>query len=312
MRPRRGRAPRGDPGSRDRHRDRQHRDAVQRAEPALHQLDADRSRATPTSWSRCTEDHAPTAEYVRRLRLELPKRFPGVLFTFIPADIVSQTLNFGLPAPIDIQVIGRNLEANRGFASALMTRLANVPGLTDLRVHQAFNQPQLHFVSDRTLAAQSGFTQRELASNLLISLSGSGQTTPTFWLNPTTGVQYAVATQTPQYQITSLQGLGAIQVTGASGARPQLLDALDGHSAGRGHGGRVALQRAADDRHLRRGAGPRPRRRVARHRAHPRRGAREAAARLPVDGARPDRDDADVVLRPAGRAWPSRSSWSTC
>jgi multidrug efflux pump subunit AcrB len=173
-----------------------------------------------------TEDHGPTAEYIRRLRLELPRRFPSVMFTFIPADIVSQTLNFGLPAPVDIQVVGRNLEANRNFASGLLTRLATVPGLTDLRVHQVFNQPQLHLVSDRTLAAQAGFTQRELASNLLISLSGSSQTTPTFWLNPTTGVSYSVATQTPQYQITSLQGLGTIPVTGASGARPQLLESL--------------------------------------------------------------------------------------
>jgi multidrug efflux pump subunit AcrB len=172
------------------------------------------------------EGHGSTAEYVRRLRLELPRRFPGVMFTFIPADIVSQTLNFGLPAPVDIQVVGRNLQANRTFASDLMARLAQVPGLTDLRVHQAFNQPQLHFESDRTLAAQAGFTQRELASNLLISLSGSMQTTPTFWLNPATGVSYSVATQTPQHRLTSLQNLGAIQVTGASGARPQLLDGL--------------------------------------------------------------------------------------
>ena len=179
-------------------------------------------------------DHGPTAEYVRRLRLELPKRFPGVMFTFIPADIVSQTLNFGLPAPIDIQVVGRNLQANRSFAADLLTKLALVPGLTDLRVHQVFNQPQLHFVSDRTLAAQAGYTQRELASNLLISLSGSGQTTPTFWLNPATGVSYSVATQTPQYQISSLQGLGTIPVTGASGARPQLLEGLTTRSRGAG------------------------------------------------------------------------------
>jgi multidrug efflux pump subunit AcrB len=181
-----------------------------------------------------TADHRPTAEYVRRLRLELPKRFPGAMFTFIPADIVSQTLNFGLPAPIDIQVVGRNLEANRNFAAGLLTKLARVPGLTDLRVHQVFNQPQLHFVSDRTLAAQAGYTQRELASNLLISLSGSGQTTPTFWLNPATGVSYSVATQTPQYQISSLQGLGTIPVTGASGARPQLLEGLTTLSRGAG------------------------------------------------------------------------------
>jgi multidrug efflux pump subunit AcrB len=149
--------------------------------------------------------------------------FPGVLFSFIPADIVSQILSFGLPAPIDVQVIGRNLEANRRFASSLLERLALVPGITDLRVHQAFNQPQLHLESDRTRAAQLGFTQREVASNLLISLSGSSQTTPTFWLNPATGVSYSVATMTPQHRTGSLQGLANIPVTGASGARPQTL-----------------------------------------------------------------------------------------
>jgi multidrug efflux pump subunit AcrB len=179
-------------------------------------------------------DHGPTAEYVRQLRLELPKRFPGVLFTFLPADIVSQTLNFGLPAPIDIQVVGRNLEANRAFAASLLSRLAAVPGLTDLRVHQAFNQPQLHLNADRTMVAQAGLTQREVASNLLISLSGSGQTTPTFWLNPATGVSYSVATQMPQYQIASLQGLGTIPVTGAGGGRPQLMEGLTSLTRGAG------------------------------------------------------------------------------
>jgi multidrug efflux pump subunit AcrB len=172
------------------------------------------------------EGHQPTADYVRRLRLSLGRQFPGVQFTFIPADIVSQILSFGLPAPIDVQVVGRDLDANRKFAAALRDRLAKVPGLVDLRVHQAFNQPQLHLTTDRTLAAQTGFTQREVATNLLISLSGSGQTTPTFWLNPGTGVSYSVATQAPQYQVDSLQALGNIPVAGASGARPQVLQAL--------------------------------------------------------------------------------------
>jgi multidrug efflux pump subunit AcrB len=180
------------------------------------------------------EGHGSTAEYIRRLRLELPRRFPGTLFTFLPADIVSQTLNFGLPAPIDIQVVGRNLEANRAFAATLMTRLAKIPGLTDLRVHQAFNQPQLHLASDRTMAAQAGLTQREVASNLLIALSGSGQTTPTYWLNPATGVSYSVATQMPQYRVSSLQGLGTIPVTGAAGGRPQLMEGLTSLRRGAG------------------------------------------------------------------------------
>jgi multidrug efflux pump subunit AcrB len=180
------------------------------------------------------ENHHPTFGYTRALRLELGRRFPGVQFTFIPADIVSQILSFGLPAPIDVQVVGRDLDANRQFAAALRDKLSQVSGLVDLRVHQAFNQPQLHLSADRTLVAETGFSQRDVATNLLISLSGSAQTTPTFWLNPSTGVSYSVATQTPQYQIDSLQALGNIPVAGVPGARPQLLDGLTSLQRGAG------------------------------------------------------------------------------
>ena len=168
--------------------------------------------------------HRPTAEYIHDLRMSLPKRFPGVTFSFVPADIVTQILNFGLPAPIDIQVVGRDIQANRAFAGRLVSRLARVPGIADLRVQQEFNQPRLHLDVDRTRAAQLGLTQRDVATNLLISLSGSSQTTPTWWLNPTTGVSYAVATQTPQYRVASLQDLGNIPMTGA--ARGQTLQGL--------------------------------------------------------------------------------------
>ncbi len=181
-----------------------------------------------------TEDHHPTADYIRDLRLSLARRFPGVQFTFIPADMVSQILSFGLPAPIDIQVVGRDLEANRRFAAALRDRLSQVPGLVDFRVHQVFNQPQLRLTTDRTLAAETGFTQRDVATNLLISLSGSFQTTPSFWLNPTSGVSYSVATQAPQMQIDSLQALGNIPVTGSSGASPQVLQGLTALKRGAG------------------------------------------------------------------------------
>ena len=157
-----------------------------------------------------SENHHPTAGYIHELRLRLAREFPGVQFSFIPADIVTQILNFGLPAPIDIQVVGRDMEANRRFASNLLARLRGIPGLVDLRVHQAFNQPELRVDVDRTRAAEIGLTQRDVASNLLISLSGSGQTTPTFWLNPATGVNYAVAMQTPQYRQDSLEALGNI------------------------------------------------------------------------------------------------------
>jgi multidrug efflux pump subunit AcrB len=170
--------------------------------------------------------HRPTEQYVHDLRLKLVSEFPGVLFSFIPADIVTQILNFGLPAPIDVQVIGRNIEGNRRFASALARRLATVPGMVDVRVHQAFDQPLLHLDVDRTRAVQTGFTQRDVANNLLISLSGSGQTTPTFWLNPATGVSYTIATQTPQYLVDSLQDIGNIPVAGSAGGQPQVLEAL--------------------------------------------------------------------------------------
>jgi multidrug efflux pump subunit AcrB len=180
------------------------------------------------------ENHHPTVGYTRALRLELGRRFPGVQFTFIPADIVSQILSFGLPAPIDVQVVGRDIDANRAFAARLRDTLSQVPGLVDLRVHQAFNQPQIHLRSDRTMVAETGFSQREVATSLLISLSGSFQTTPTFWLNPATGVSYSVATQAPQYQIDSLQALGNIPVGGVSGARPQLLQGLTAMERGAG------------------------------------------------------------------------------
>jgi multidrug efflux pump subunit AcrB len=170
------------------------------------------------------DGHRPTAEYIHDLRMSLPQRFPGVTFSFVPADIVTQILNFGLPAPIDIQVVGRNIPANRVFASRLVSKLAQVPGIADLRVQQEFNQPRLHLSVDRTRAAQIGLTQRDVATNLLISLSGSSQTTPTWWLNPNTGVSYAVATQTPQYSMTSLQDLGNIPMTDA--ARGQTLQGL--------------------------------------------------------------------------------------
>jgi CzcA family heavy metal efflux pump len=173
-----------------------------------------------------TEHHRPTDDYLHDLRLVLARQYPGVLFSVIPADIVTQILNFGLPSPIDIQVVGRNLEANRQFASTLAGRLAHVSGIVDLRVHQPFNQPVLHLDVDRAQAAATGLTQRDVANNLLISLSGSGQTTPTYWLNPETGVSYAVATQMPEYRLDSLQDLGNIPISGSAAAQPQVLEAL--------------------------------------------------------------------------------------
>jgi multidrug efflux pump subunit AcrB len=160
--------------------------------------------------------HRPTDEYVRELRAALPEAFPGVSFAFLPADIVSQILNFGLPAPIDIQIVGRKVEENRKFASALLEKIKGVAGIADLRIQQPFDQPKLEVVVDRTKAQQAGFSQRDMASNLLITLSGSFQTNPTFFLNPKTGVSYNIITQAPQYRVDSLQALANVPVSGAS------------------------------------------------------------------------------------------------
>jgi multidrug efflux pump subunit AcrB len=168
-------------------------------------------------------NHHPTAQYVQDLRLDLNHRFPGVMFYFLPADMVSQILNFGLPAPIDIQVVGDNLEGNRQFADNLLNQLKFIPGTADMRIQQPFNQPKLHIRVDRTKAQEIGFTQREVASEMLVSLSGSFQTSPTFWLDPKNGVSYSIATQTPQYRIESLQDLENIPVTGLTNAPPQIL-----------------------------------------------------------------------------------------
>jgi multidrug efflux pump subunit AcrB len=167
--------------------------------------------------------HRPTAEFVHDLRLRLAQQFPGVQFYFLPADMVSQILNFGLPAPIDIQVVGSNLDANRLFAGQLLDQVRQVPGTVDLRIHQTFDEPRLNIAVDRTLTNEEGFTERDVASNVLVSLSGSFQTTPSYWLDPNSGVSYSIATQTPQYRVDSLQDLANIPVTGPSGRTPQVL-----------------------------------------------------------------------------------------
>jgi CzcA family heavy metal efflux pump len=176
-------------------------------------------------------DHEPSARYVHDLRVRLNARFPGVTFSFLPADIVTQILNFGLPAPIDVQVLGGNREASGAVAARLLTRIRQIPGIVDLHVHQPADQPKLHINVDRTRAADLGMTQRDVANNLLISLSGSAQTTPTFWLNPATGVSYPVATMTPEYRMNSLGDLAGIPLPGD---RPQILGALATFARGSG------------------------------------------------------------------------------
>jgi multidrug efflux pump subunit AcrB len=179
-----------------------------------------------------TPKHRPTREYVRELRSKLNRDFPGVTFYAVPVDIVSQILNFGVPAPIDIQIVGRKLSANRAFAERLMNQLKFVPGAVDLRIQQPFNYPKIHIEVDRTKASQVGFTQADAATNLLVSLSGSFQTAPSFWLDQASGVSYTIATQTPQYRVNSLQDLENIPVTNNRGATPQILAGLASFSRG--------------------------------------------------------------------------------
>ena len=178
------------------------------------------------------EDHHPTADYVRRLRLKLADEYPGVTFYVLPSDMVSQILNFGLPAPINVQVLGRDLYANRRFADALMRKLKYIPGAVDLRIQEPFNLPRLQVDIDRTRTAQVGFKTSEVATDLLVSLSGSFQTAPTYWLDPRSGVSYAITTQTPQYRVDSLQDIESIPISNSSGAPPQILGNLASISRG--------------------------------------------------------------------------------
>jgi multidrug efflux pump subunit AcrB len=173
-----------------------------------------------------THEHRPTAEYVRRLRLRLTREYPGVTFYVLASDMVSQILNFGLPAPINVQVVGQQLVANRQFAENLVGRIKRVPGVVDLHIQEPFNLPRLQVDIDRTRTAQVGFSPLDVASSLLVSLSGSFQTAPTFWLDPRTGVSYSITAQTPQYRMDSLQDLENIPVTNSKGARPQILSNL--------------------------------------------------------------------------------------
>src|SRR5258707_3649298 len=150
-------------------------------------------------------NHHVTDNYIHQLRLALPKQFPGVTFSFLPADMVSQILNFGLPAPIDVQVVGNDLEGNRLYADALLAKMRYVSGTSDLRIQQPFDEPYLYIRVERTKAEQLGFTAHDIAQNLLVSLSGSFQTSPTFWVDPKNRVSYQIATQTPQYRTDTLQ-----------------------------------------------------------------------------------------------------------
>ncbi len=169
------------------------------------------------------EDHSPTANFVAQLRTELPRQFPGVMFYFLPSDIVTQILNFGLPAPIDVQFEGQDMNGNRVVADKMLQELQHVPGLVDLRIQQPDDYPVLTVNVDRTKASQGGYTIHDVGSSLLNVLSGSTQLTPQFFLNYKNGVNYAMVAQTPQYDIESLNDLRNIPLASPTAKKPEIL-----------------------------------------------------------------------------------------
>ena len=169
------------------------------------------------------EDHHPTANYVATLRKNLPRQFPGVMFYFLPSDIVTQILNFGLPAPIDVQFEGQDLAANRKVADKMLQELAHVPGLVDLRIQQPDDYPVLSVAVDRTKASQGGYTIHDVGGSLLNILSGSTQLTPQFFLNYKNGVNYPIVAQTPQYQIQTLNDLRNVPLAASTAKKPEIL-----------------------------------------------------------------------------------------
>jgi multidrug efflux pump subunit AcrB len=172
-----------------------------------------------------SEGHRPTAEYVRTLREELPARFPGTTFSFLPADIISQILNFGAPAPIEVQIRGPHLDENYAYAQDLLRRLRHVPGLVDARIQQSLSEPAFDVEVDRTRAQYVGITERDVTNSMVVNLAGSSQVQPTFWLNPDNGVNYSIVMQTPQYQVDSLNALQNLPIT-ATGAPSQVLGGI--------------------------------------------------------------------------------------
>ena len=170
-----------------------------------------------------TRDHPPTESYIKEMREQLPTLFPGTSFAFLPADIVNQILNFGAPAPIDLQIRGNNLNANFDYAIKLLSRIRRIPGVADARIQQSTRNPTFNIDVDRTRAQYVGLTERDVVNSLTVNLSGSGQVAPTYYLNPQNGVNYAVVMQTPQYQIDSLSALEALPITSNVPAQAPIL-----------------------------------------------------------------------------------------
>jgi multidrug efflux pump subunit AcrB len=173
-----------------------------------------------------SDGHKPTADFVHLLRARLNADYPSTTFSFLPADMISQILNFGLPSPIDVQIVGFNVPANRAFANNLLQKLHGVAGAVDLHIHQSGDYPQFNVDVDRTKAQLVGLTEQAVAGNMLVSLSGSFQTAPSFWVDPKSGTQYQVATQTPQYRLENLNDLGNTPLSGGVGGSSQILSNL--------------------------------------------------------------------------------------
>ena len=169
--------------------------------------------------------HAPTASYVSRLRAELPRRFPGMTFSFLPADIVSQILNFGAPAPIDLQVRGNDLTADYAYANRLLAQIRHITGVADARIEQSAAVPTMNVNMDRTRAQYTGVTAADVTDSIVVNLASSIQVAPTYWLNEKNGVVYPIALQTPQYQIDTLPALQNLPIN-ATGAATTVLGGI--------------------------------------------------------------------------------------
>jgi multidrug efflux pump subunit AcrB len=168
------------------------------------------------------DDHPPTELYLKALREQLPRAFPGMTFAFLPADIVNQILNFGAPAPIDLQIRGGNLNANFAYANKLMARIRRIPGIADARIQQSPSNPTFNIDVDRTRAQYVGLTERDVTNSLTVNLAGSGQVAPTYFLNPDNGVSYSIVMQTPQYHVDSLSALETLPITSGGPTAPIL------------------------------------------------------------------------------------------
>jgi CzcA family heavy metal efflux pump len=172
------------------------------------------------------EDHRPTIEHVQALREQLPRLFPGMTFAFLPADIVSQILNFGAPAPIDLQVRGANVNDNFAYANRLLSRIRRIPGIADARIQQSPSNPTFNIDVDRTRAQYVGLTERDVTNSLVVNLAGSAQVAPTYYLNPDNGVSYSIVMQTPQYQIDSLSALRGLPITATGNPQSPILGGI--------------------------------------------------------------------------------------